>query len=171
MEEESKIASPKIEYIEVDENQEATLLFSPIPGTLFVYEEESGKLIPSTLTDKKIRCEISPYTNIKVYYDFLINGGTVITVGRQLIKGFLAMKAKTRLKDDTTGKIITGIFSIPKLKLMSNFTMSLGNDALPLVGSFSISAFPTGNKGKEKVMDLIILPEDIDDEDFDISYS
>ena len=72
------------------------------------------------------------------------------------------MTAKTRLKDDVTGKTVTGIVHMPKVKLMSDFSIRLGNDAPPAVGHFAIVAYPTGSKGSEKVMEFISLNDDVD---------
>ena len=74
----------------------------------------------------------------------------------------MELRGKTRLKDDKTGQTITGIISIPKLKLMSDLSIRLGRDVPPVAGNFNTVAFPIGSKGNEKVMDFILLEDDID---------
>ena len=70
---------------------------------------------------------------------------------------------KTRLKDDVTGKTVTGVFFAPQVKLMSDFSIRLGSGAAsPAISRFTVKAFPTGSKGSEKVMDFILLDDDID---------
>lgn len=156
------IEVPKHEEGELDENSKFTLKYTPIENSIYVYDN-IGKTINFSINDNVLSCEAEPYTNIDVYYDFNYNNSThIINVGRQLIKGYVELIAKTRLKDDITGKIVTGIFRIPRMKLMSDFSIRLGNDAPPAIGNFRVSAFPTGSKGSEKVMEIILLSDDID---------
>jgi hypothetical protein len=49
-----------------------------------------------------------------------------VKVGRRLIEGYLRLEGKTRLKDDNTGQVVTGLIVIPRLKLMSDLSMRLG---------------------------------------------
>ena len=79
-----------------------------------------------------------------------------------MIEGFLRLEGKTRVKDDISGKVRTGIFEVPKLKLMSDLSMRLGQNADPLVGTFNALAYPVGNKGDKVAIDLVILNDDID---------
>ena len=51
-----------------------------------------------------------------------------------MFNGFLELEGKTRVKDDTSGLITTGIIKIPKLKLMSGLSIRLGAQANPVVG-------------------------------------
>ena len=57
-------------------------------------------------------------------------------MGKQLIPGFLRLEGKTRVKDDISGKVRTGIIEIPKLKLMSDLSMRLGKNANPVAANF-----------------------------------
>ena len=86
----------------------------------------------------------------------------MLTVGNPLTNGYLSLEGKTRVKDDITGQVKTGIIKIPKLKLLSNLSMRLGNDAIPQVGHLEAIAVPTGPKGQKMVMELIFLEDDID---------
>jgi hypothetical protein len=79
-----------------------------------------------------------------------------------LTNGYLSLEGKTRVKDDITGQVTTGIIKIPKLKLMSDLSMRLGQDAVPVVGRLDAIAVPTGERGHKKVMELIFLNDDID---------
>lgn len=153
---------PRIEHLELDENLRVTLRYEPT--VVYVYNKENGARYNEVeIVDNEIIVhDAEPYTEVEVFYTFLYTDVHVISVGRQLIRGFLQMTAKTRLKDDMTGKTVTGIFRIPKMKLMSDFSIRLGNDAPPAVGNFRITAYPTGSKGSEKVMDFILLNDDID---------
>ena len=157
-----EVEVPKFEKVELDENLRAVL--HNAPKTVYVYNADSGERYDEVeINDNEIVVhDAEPYTDVEVYYTFLYEDVHVISVGRQWIRGFLQMTAKTRAKDDRTGKTVTGIFSIPKMKLMSDFSIRLGNDAPPAVGNFAVTAYPTGSKGSEKVMEFILLNDDID---------
>jgi hypothetical protein len=57
-----------------------------------------------------------------------------MVVGRPLTNGYLSLSGKTRVKDEITGQVTTGIINIPKLKLMSDLSMRLGDNATPIMG-------------------------------------
>jgi len=85
-----------------------------------------------------------------------------MTVGRPLTNGYLSLTGKTRVKDEVTGQVKTGIINIPKLKLMSDLSMRLGDNATPIVGQLDAIAIPVGNRGNKKVMEILFLEDDID---------
>lgn len=153
---------PKVESLELDENRQVKLKYVPLE--LFIYKKENGEPLMTFQQDESTLTfpELEPYTEIEAYYSFTYSKADVITIGRRLVTGYLTMTAKTRLKDDKTGKTVTGVFKAPKIKLMSDFSIRLGNDASPAVGSFAITVYPIGSKGSEKVVDFILLNDDID---------
>ena len=83
-------------------------------------------------------------------------------MGQQLFKSYLRLEGKTRLKDDKTGQVYTGIIVIPKLKLMSDLSIRLGRDVNPTVTSFRAEGLPTGARGNSVVCNLYTLNDDID---------
>jgi hypothetical protein len=98
---------------------------------------------------------------VDCYYEY-DNGYDILSVGNPLTNGYLSLEGKTRVKDDITGQVKTGIIRIPKLKLLSNLSMRLGNDAIPQIGRLDAVAVPTGSRGEKRVMELIFLNDDID---------
>jgi len=72
------------------------------------------------------------------------------------------LEGKTRVKDDTSGLITTGIIKIPKLKLMSGLSMRLGAQANPVVGSFNAECVPVDSRKSSSVIEFYFLNEDID---------
>lgn len=157
------IEVPKEEFKkEIDENKEIQLQRVP-SGNLFVYDYDTGLGLDYELTGKVLSFPTgTPYQEVNIYYDFIAEKATMINVGRNLLNGYLTLQGKTRLKDDRTGKVVTGVLKFPKIKLMSDFSIRLGEDVPPNIGVFSMSALPVGVKGSEKVMDFIILKDDID---------
>jgi hypothetical protein len=67
---------------------------------------------------------------VDYWYDY-DNGYTTLTIGQALTRGYLSLIGKMRVKDDVTGRVTTGIISIPKLRLMSDLSIRVGSDAIP----------------------------------------
>ena len=153
--------STRNEYESDDKGRIATgrVLREPI----FVYEKETGKKITDwTFVDQTIYLK-QPYKEVIIDYNYdYYNGFEKLTIGRSLTSGFLSLTGKIRVKDDTTGKVVTGIIKIPKLRLMSDLSMRVGSDAIPQVGRLDAIAVPEGVRGQSKIMEIIFLNDDID---------
>ena len=152
----------KREILETNEAGEAILNKKPV-GKIFVYDlKNNNKLGTFDLQGNSIIID-KPFLNVVVDYQYEYSGSSVtLQVGRPLIEGFLSLTGKMKVKDDITGQVRTGIIKIPKLKLMSDLSMRLGKDAIPLVGKLSAVALPEGGKGSAKVMEIIFLDDDVD---------
>lgn len=133
---------------------------------LFVYEKDTGKRIMNYgfVDGRADQIKIDkPYQDIIVrYYYNYQDGATNIVIGQRLLEGYLYLEAKTRLKDDNTGRIVTALITMPKFKLMSDLSMRLGPQANPVVANFYGKAYPVGGKGNKQVVNYIILNQDID---------
>ena len=150
------------ETVETDEYGVARVkhnLVSPI----FVYDTKTGeKLSGFTYAGNQLTLPM-PYQDVIIDYWFeYTDKSASLIVGRPLTNGYLSLSGKTRVKDEITGQIKTGIINIPKLKLMSDLSMRLGDNATPIVGTMDAIAVPVGNKGNKKVMEILFLEEDID---------
>lgn len=152
----------KREIVSPDEDGKFQLEFEPTCH-IFCYDKDFNKVQASF--DGKYG-QVDPiFTSIIVDYDYLYENVAVdMKIGSQLTNGYLSLEGKTRVKDDITGKTRTGILKIPKLKLMSSLTMSLGENALPVVANFKCMGCPVGVKGNTTVMEMIYLNDDIDAE-------
>lgn len=134
-----------------------------ITEPIFVYDKNTGnRIVDFTFGDNTITTGQSYQELVVDYYYNYDNGYSILSFGRGLTNGYFSLEGKTRVKDDITGQVTTGIIKIPKLKLLSNLSMRLGQDAIPLVGRLDAVAIPTGERGHKKVMELIFLSDDID---------
>lgn len=142
-------------------------LDSMIKKDLFIYDYHTGEKITDYQVDEEGKFHIdAPYKDLRVEYMYKYEDGFVnVKIGQELVKGFLTLVGKTRYQDDELGQIKTGIIQIPKLKLMSNLSMRLGENASPVVGSFSGVAVPVGVKGNSYVMDIRFLDRELDTDD------
>lgn len=158
----SRVQIGRLESIETDEQGVAKTKF-PISEPVFVYNKQTGEKITGwTYQNNQL---MTSYAFVELLIDYQYNydnGYEVLSIGNSLTSGYLSLEGKTRVKDDITGQVKTGIIKIPKLKLLSNLSMRLGNDGIPLVGRLDAVAIPTGNRGSKRVMELLFLNDDID---------
>ena len=159
---ESVVAVNCRETVETNESGVATVKHV-IAEPIFVYDKSTGKKITNISFSNNTITTGESYQELLVDYHYNYdNKYSILSFGRGLTNGYLSLEGKTRVKDDITGQVTTGIIKIPKLKLLSNLSMRLGQDAVPLVGRLDAVAVPTGERGHKKVMELIFLNDDID---------
>lgn len=148
------------EELETDENGSFELSHNPVD--LFVYDENGAKLPILERNENKIAIE-GVFKNIIVVYTCVYNSGaTVVRIGSPLIKQFVSLEGRTRVKDDTTGQVVSGIIKIPKLKLTTNLSIQLGVKANPVSGTFRGIGVPVGSRGNSYVSEFCFLNNDLD---------
>ena len=128
---------------------------------LFSLRPDIETAVPADYTIGKLAADtniLNEYVNYKSYYDKVKK----FQIGKQAFPGYVSLEGKTKIKDDTTGQIRTGIIRIPKLKIVSNLSVTLGERANPAVGTFYGVGYPTGVRGNSIVMETCILNDDID---------
>ena len=132
-------------------------------GPIFVYDKlTKQKIARFAYVDNTVYLN-EPYKEVIIDYQYNYhNSHSVMSLGRPLITGFLSLEGRARIKDDITGKVVTGIIRIPKLRLMSDLSMRVGTNAIPQVGYFKAVAVPEGARNQSKVMEIIFLNDDID---------
>ena len=130
---------------------------------VFVYDKATGKKITGWTRANNAIYLSEQYKEVIVdyWYDYN-NGFTAMRFGKPLTTGFLSLMGKMKVKDDTTGKVVTGIIKIPKLRLMSDLSIRVGSDAIPQVSRLDAVAVPEGVRGQSKIMEIIFLNDDID---------
>ena len=159
---EEKILVPEREKLETNELGRFTIKEYPA-GPIFVYDLETGEKVEVTRFYEKTYNTNLPYKTLIVDYNYEYeNGGSVVNIGQRLIKGYLRLEGRTKIKDDITGQVHTGIIIIPKLKLMSDLSMRLGENATPMVGQIRAKLFPDGERTDSRVIEMYFLNDDID---------
>ena len=129
---------------------------------IFVYDKESGERLDFESSGIHFKID-EPYKDVIMRYRYNYeDGASVAKIGQQFLQGFLELEGRTRIKDDTSGLITTGIIKIPKLKLMSGLSMKLGAQASPVVGNFHADGVPVDSRRNSYVMELYFLDRDID---------
>ena len=157
-----KILVPIREEVEIDENGYFYPSQAPV-GKFFVYNLATGERVyPIKIENKKYQLRL-PYTELLLDYNYEYeNGGSVVNIGQRLVKGYLRLEGRTKIKDDVTGQTHTGIIIIPKLKLMSDLSMSLGEKANPMVGRIQAKIIPEDSRMNSRVIEMYFLNDDID---------
>lgn len=134
----------------------------PLAGQMFVYDAETGQKYSWYAHQNKYIADLPNKDLVLIYqYDYT-NGATVLRIGQKFLNGFVSLEGKTRVKDDTSGLVTTGIIRIPKLKLMSGLSIRLGAQANPVVGNFSAVGVPVESRYNSYVMEFDFLNNDID---------
>ena len=160
--------------LETDDEGKITLTHVPIDSWIFVYNKETGE----KLTDIGWPDRTQPilqtslvYKEVIVDYEYgydngadveLDNGADVELIGEEIFDGFLTLEGRSRIKDDITGETHTAIIYIPKLKITSDFNLTLGQNAQPIVGQFKGTALSIGGRKSSKALEIYYLDEDID---------
>ena len=151
--------------LETDSEGKVTLTHVPINSWIFVYNKETGeKLTGLTMVDNQTLQTSLVYTDVIVDYEYgYDNGADVSFVGEDIFEGYVTLEGRTRIKDDVTGRTHTAIIYIPKLKITSDFNLTLGANAQPVVGQFKGTALSIGGEKRLRALEIYFLEEDIDE--------
>ena len=150
--------------LETDSEGKITLTHVPIDSWIFVYNKETGeKLTGLSMVDEKTLQTSLVYKDVIVDYEYgYDNGASASFIGVDIFEGYVTLEGRTRIKDDITGETHTAIIYIPKLKITSDFNLTLGQNAQPMVGKFSGTALSVGKEKQLRALEIYFLEEDID---------
>ena len=150
--------------LETDSEGKITLTHTPIDAWIFVYNKETGeKLTGLSMIDEKTLQTSLVYKDVIVDYEYgYDNGASASFIGEDIFEGYVTLEGRTRIKDDITGETHTAIIYIPKLKITSDFNLTLGQNAQPVVGKFEATALSVGGAKHSKALEIYFLDEDID---------
>ena len=156
----------------VETNESGNFELKNLPyGNFFLYNAAGDKIPSSRMVrnGKIVTVSGSTYEELICDYNYYYKPEedkkiSELVIGQELVKGYLSLEARTRVKDDITGKTRTAILRIPRLKLVSDLSMRLGREAGPLLANFAAIGYPVGNGKDKKVMELLFLNDDIDAE-------
>jgi hypothetical protein len=150
--------------LETDDEGKITLTHVPIDSWIFVYNKETGeKLTGLSMVDEKTVQTSLVYKDVIVDYEYgYDNGVSASFIGEDIFEGYVTLEGRTRIKDDITGETHTAIIYIPKLKITSDFNLTLGQNAQPMVGKFSGTALSVGEEKQLRALEIYFLEDDID---------
>ena len=159
--EEEPILLTKVEELESD-GAGNLVTAEEIVDQVFIYDKETGEKLSWAKIGRNPQIK-TYHTDVVIKYRYNYTGGaSVAQIGQRFLRTFVELEGKTRVKDDTSGLITTGIIKIPKLKLMSGLSMKLGSQANPVVGNFKAVCVPEGDRHNSYVAEFVFLNDDID---------
>lgn len=132
---------------------------------IFAYKVINGviteKITPIDIENNTIDFgSTNSFVNIIIDYYFVSEAVSAFEIGGERIKGFLKMTSKINFVDEKEGVRKTVLFTMPKMKLSSGMSMTLGIQANPIVSTFRMTAYP-GKDGKT-LGRFFFLNEDIE---------
>ena len=150
--------------LETNDKGIITLTHEPIDSWIFVYNKETGEKLTGLerVSKTQIRTPLV-YKDVIVDYEYgYDNGADVSLIGEDIFEGYVSLEGRSRIKDDVTGETHTAIIYIPKLKITSDFNLTLGQDAQPIVGKFNAVALATGDRKQSRALEIYYLEDDLD---------
>ena len=110
---------------------------------------------------------LTPITNggnfvIDYYYKYE-DEALIYSVNKERFNGLFTLEAKFYSKDENEGMNYTNILYMPKVRIVSNINLRLGERADPTVSTFNIIGLPeTVGDQKNLIMEITRLDTDID---------
>ena len=129
-------------------------------------EIEKKDIIPRIAIFKDKNCTIPAENNrkyvIDYYYEYR-DEALIYSVQKERFNGLFTLEAKFYSKDENDGMNYTNVLYMPKVRIVSNINLRLGERADPTVSTFNIIGLPeTVGDYKNLIMDITRLSEDID---------
>ena len=119
---------------------------------LELYEDKNLKILADT--DKK-------YV-VDYYYEYG-NEAISYTLQKERFNGLFTLEGKFYSKDENEGKNYTNILYMPKVRIVSDINLRLGERADPTVSAFDIIGLPeTVGDDKDLIVEIQHLGEDLD---------
>ena len=99
---------------------------------------------------------------IDYYYEYR-DKALIYTVEKERFNGLFTLEAKFYSKDENEGQNYTNVLYMPKVRVVSNINLRLGERADPTVSTFNIIGLPeTVGDQKNLIMEITRLGQDID---------
>lgn len=145
----------------VDLNGYVSLKEEPVESPFFFVEGRYREIVEPKKANSQVYFLGEEYAgkDIQAVYRCNLKGKIEeYSFGTPYLKGFLSLEGKTKV-ESRDGKTRVGVLTFPKIQLVSNLSMRLGEKANPLVMSFGATAYADGPRGKETIMGFTILEE------------
>ena len=171
---EDKIFIPHKQIIEIDERGQAWLTYpyeSSKPRFYKIFKKNnlqkrlfpiSEEIIENEGTLVTFEEEYKKQDIVADYYFVPKSSAITYTMDRERKPNLYTLEATFYLKDENEGLLHTGVIEMPKVYIMSNINLRMGERADPTVGTFRIMAMPDSLDNHEAtVCRITYLDEDI----------
>lgn len=164
--EETPVLVSAREVLESDDEGKVFLKNREDIRSVFIYRVDTGEKLSYTKVDNNIYRIGDSYKEVIVDYSYIYRNGADKNVIGQIAANrsndTLWFEGRTKVKDDITGTVKTGILVIPRFRIVSHLLLTLGENANPMVHKFSGMGLPYGERGNSRVMEVFYLNDDID---------
>lgn len=149
---------------ELESDDLGRIILSNIPvGQIFIYNKNTFDKLLFEQVDEITFDIKEPFRDVVVDYSYNYrSAATELVIGRNLYNGYVALEGRTKIVDDISGRVRTGIIKIPRMKINSSLNLTLGEKVPPVSGTFQATGYPIGERGQKKVMEVLFLEDDID---------
>lgn len=136
-----------------------------IHGQLDPFDSSIEKPCIEVYKDKELNELADPLKEYIVDYYYAYNNEALLyTIQKERFNGLFTLEGKYYSKDENEGKNYTNLLYMPKVRVVSDINLRLGERANPTVGVFNIIALPeTTTSRKNLILEMTRLSEDIDD--------
>lgn len=98
------------------------------------------------------------------YYFKYGDSSLLYIIDKERLKGTFSLEGKFYTKDENEGQEVTNILTLPKVKLISNISLRLGERVNPTTSVFNMIALPVKTKESDNlVMKVVRLNEDLEE--------
>ena len=154
------------EVVESDGEGKIELKDREVIRGVFIYKVETGERLNYQRISNNVYKIDDSFTDVVVDYSYTyLNGADKNVIGQiaaDRSNATMWFEGRTKVKDDITGTVKTGIFVIPRFRIVSHLLLTLGENANPMVHSFTGMGVPYGERGDSRVMEIFYLNDDID---------
>ena len=124
-----------------------------------------GRTCIAVYKDKELseNADIDKEYVVDYYYEYG-DKALIYTVQKERFNGLFTLEGKFYSKDENEGKNYTNIIYMPKVRVVSNIDLRLGEKASPTVSTFNIIGLPenVGGNKKSLILETIRLNSDED---------
>lgn len=160
---------PKTEILALDLAGNADLSYLPSeqkPIFCFLYKNGimQGKITHSlTLQTLSFGAEHAGDNILVEYYFEYGEKTTLYIIDKNRFSGLFSLEGKMELKGDTDGLTHTMLVTVPKMKIMSNLNLRLGQEVSPTISAFNILSIPQKTPySNSSAIEFIELEDSID---------
>ena len=155
---------------------ENSAIQSKMYGKIYISERDKEKLNNGEITMSEIiprleiftdkSCKIPAENSGKIIVDYYYkyeDEALIYSVEKERFNGLFTLEAKFYSKDENEGHNYTNVLYMPKVRIVSNINLRLGERADPTVSTFNIIGLPeTVGDQKNLIMEITRLDSNID---------
>lgn len=160
-----------VEDLYVDDGGAVFLKYIPETKTkkaffyIYDYDNLQERIIPLSIEGQKITFDkqfAGKVVRCDYYFYHNDNNTVLYSMARERFTNLYTLEATFSMKDENEGLYHTGLLRMPKVRVVSNINLRMGERADPAVSTFNIIALPESKGDREAVVcEVLYLDKDI----------